>query len=405
MKVNMELDEIKNNFKQITGFEPHAFQEEAWRQIRSQNPHRNVIIAAGTGSGKTEAALLPALATGKRLIVLYPTKALLQDQWERIQKLAPTQRIAVDTGDEDDLSYYHADIILTNLDKFLYRMFGYGKKRFGYLFPYRIAGIGDDRKPLLIFDEAHAYEETIFSHFWFMLKKLTYERRIQTVLLSATLPPDFIEALRDSQCKYFPRPTREGDFFQLAEDKEIRTGQVSFGGFASSMDEAIDRMWQAYQQGKRVIMVVRRVVKPEDSEDEEDKSGNTLQEVWEKLVERASKAGNSHELAKREDDRVTGSVLTYHGHQLSSYRRLVLNRLKELDDAKQPYLLLTTSAMEVGVDVSCDLMLTDLCEPDAFVQRIGRCARRKGERGEVYVIEAHPAPPRTAVLRDHLQKL
>jgi CRISPR-associated endonuclease/helicase Cas3 len=42
--------------------------------------------------------------------------------------------------------------------------------------------------------------------------------------------------------------------------------------------------------------------------------------------------------------------------------------------------------MEVGVDVSCDLMITDLCEPDSFTQRIGRCARRAGESGEVYVI-------------------
>ncbi|MEM4204710.1 MAG: helicase-related protein, partial [Candidatus Methanomethylicaceae archaeon] len=99
------------------------------------------------------------------------------------------------------------------------------------------------------------------------------------------------------------------------------------------------------------------------------------------------------------------SILTYHGHQLSSYRRLVLDRLKELDDAKKPYMLLTTSAMEVGVDVSCDVMITDLCEPDSFVQRIGRCARRKGETGEVYVIEADPVPPRTAALRGYLQRL
>jgi len=177
---------------------------------------------------------------------------------------------------------------------------------------------------------------------------------------------------------------------------------VSFAGRVPSGENAIDRAWKAYQQGKRVIMVVRRVVKPEN---DEDKMGNTLQEVWETLVERASKEGKEQELAKREGDKVTGSILTYHGHQLPLYRRLVLNQLKELDNAKQPYLLLTTSAMEVGVDVSCDVMVTDFCEPDSFVQRIGRCARRRGERGQVYVIEANPAPPRTAALRDYLQKL
>lgn len=404
--------EYSNIFMRLVGSKPYDFQKEAWLKIRQQNPYYNVVISAGTGSGKTESAFLPALTTGKRIILLYPTKALLQDQSERVAKLLSKMRnhtieeaykyIAVDTGDEDDLSYYSADIVLTNLDKFLYRMFGYGKRRFGFLFPYRIAGMGDDRKSLLIFDEAHAYEETILSHFWFVLKKLTYERCVQTILLSATLPPNFIEALRDPQCKFFPRPTTEGDFFHIVEDKEIRTGQLFLAGCVPSGEDTLTRAWEAYQQGKRVIMVVRRVVKPED---DEDKTGNTLQEVWETLVESASKAGKEQELAKREGDKVTGSILTYHGHQLPSYRRLVLNRLKALDDEKQPYLLLTTSAMEVGVDVSCDVMFTDLCEPDSFVQRIGRCARRKGETGQVYIVESSPAQARTEALRDYLQGL
>lgn len=395
----MNENEVKERFYRATGHDPYPYQIEAWLAISQGN---NIVISAGTGSGKTEAAVLPALETGKRLILLYPTKALLQDQLARIQKLASSQSIAVDTGDEDDLSYYHADIILTNLDKFLYRMFGYGKKRFSYLFPYRIAGMGDNRKPLLIFDEAHAYEETIFTHFWFVLKKLTYERQVQTVLLSATLPQNLVEALRDPQCKYFPRLNHEGDFFNVVEDKEIRSGQVFFKGFKSS-EEAITHGWKAYQEGgKRVIVVVRRVVNPAE---DEDGTGTTLHSIWETLVGWASQAGKEKELAHLDGEQVAGSILTYHGHQLSSYRRLVLDRLKKLDDAKRPYLLLTTSAMEVGVDVSCDVMITDLCEPDSFVQRIGRCARRNGETGEVYVIDADPAPPRTAALRDYLQKL
>jgi CRISPR-associated endonuclease/helicase Cas3 len=392
----------ENAYKRCGIADPYSYQKEAWQKIIQQGPHCNLLIAVGTGSGKTEAALLPALETDKRVILLYPTKALLQDQLERVRNLAPTQSIAVDTGDEDDLSYYHADIILTNLDKLLYRMFGYGRKRFSYLFPYRVAGMGDDRKPLLIFDEAHAYDGTIFSHFWFVLKKLTYERQVQTVLLSATLTPELIAALNDRQRKYFPRPATEGDFFHVIQDEQTRTGQVSFSSFLSSADEAIEQAWKAYQQSKRVIMVVRRVVKPVE---EEDQTGNTLQEIWGKICEKTSQQNKVDELAHRQSGQIVGSIMTYHGHQMPSYRQLVLRRLKELDDAKLPYLLLTTSAMEVGVDVSCDVMITDLCEPDSFVQRIGRCARRKGERGAVSVIQADPAPLRTATLRDYLRNL
>ena len=264
--------------------------------------------------------------------------------------------------------------------------------------------MADNRKSLLIFDEAHAYEETIFSHFWFVLKKLTYERRVQTVLLSATLPPDFVQALRDCKRKFFPRPESEGEFFHVVEDKEIRTGQVVLDGFVPKGEDAINKSWDAYTQGKRVILVVRRVVKPADDE-ESDSASNTLHEVWEQLLIRASETGRNSEIAKCENESVIGSILTYHGHQLPFYRKLVLDQLKKLDGDKQPYLLLTTSAMEVGVDVSCEVMVTDLCEPDSFVQRIGRCARRKGEKGRVSVIQTSPVPPRTADFRDYLQEL
>lgn len=390
--------------------DPFDYQREVWQAIRDDE---NVLVSAGTGSGKTEAALLPALSSGKRVIILYPTKALLQDQkarvarlWSAVHSQTPEEaerHIAVDTGDEDDVSYYHADVILTNLDKFLYRMFGYGKKRFSYLFPYRIAG-RDSRDTVLIFDEAHAYEQTIFSHFWFVLKKLTYERRAQSVLLSATLPSKFVLALRDQERRYFPRPVSEGHFFHVVEDKEVRTGQVSYAGSVPSGEDAIAKAWYAYRQGKRVIVVVRRVVRPQDDEAQGNSSDSTLQQIWERLIALASEKDRAHEVAKPEDGRVVGSILTYHGHQLSSYRRLVLERLKELDDAREPYLLVTTSAMEVGVDVSCNVMITDFCEPDSFVQRIGRCARRKGEKGQVHLVEA-TAPARTAALRDYFRKL
>ncbi|MCI2414083.1 MAG: DEAD/DEAH box helicase [Candidatus Aramenus sp.] len=47
---------------------------------------KNVVLTAFTGSGKTEAWLLYALAKKKRVLALYPTKALANDQSHRIAK-------------------------------------------------------------------------------------------------------------------------------------------------------------------------------------------------------------------------------------------------------------------------------------------------------------------------------
>jgi CRISPR-associated endonuclease/helicase Cas3 len=370
---------------------PRLFQRSAWTSILAGH---NTLIAAGTGSGKTEAALLPALETGKRILVLYPTKALLQDQHERVKTLAAGKRITIDTGDADDHRFYHSDVVLTNLDKFLYRFFGYGKKRWSYLYPYRIA-FAHDREAILVLDEAHAYEEVAFSHLWFLLKKLTYERRVQTVLLSATLPPSLIEALEDSSREHFPRGKDEGNFFEKVEDHENRSGALVYGGLVPASD-VVNRSLDFFDQGKRVIVVTRRVV-PSGLAQSPD--GITLHGLWKQLSDgvraRDAERAPLTTPASLNGDAVTGNVLTYHGHQMPAYRSRVLDRLKALDnpwkadgqrELRQPFVLLTTSATEVGVDISCDVMITDLCEPDSFIQRAGRCARRMGETGEIYLI-------------------
>ena len=75
----------------------HRHQETAIRKVRSD---RNLVIATGTGSGKTECYLLPVLdhllrecdagtigERGVRALLLYPMNALANDQMKRIRDL------------------------------------------------------------------------------------------------------------------------------------------------------------------------------------------------------------------------------------------------------------------------------------------------------------------------------
>jgi CRISPR-associated endonuclease/helicase Cas3 len=360
----------------VKGEEPYSHQLRLGEKVLAG---RNAILSAGTGSGKTEAALVPALLTGKRVFLLYPTKALLQDQLGRVEEISEAvlgkkPRIVVDTGDDDDATGYSADIVLTNLDKFVFRLFGYGKKRWGYAYPFRLTR-DRRRESLLIFDEAHAYDETIFSHFWFVLNKLTYENRVQTLLLSATLPGQFIEILRDRDHRAFPRPRSEEGFFELVEDRERRNGTQSYSGTVS-WDDALAQAAKLFSEARSVAVIFRRV-----------RGTEGLQAAWKKLRDEMGL-----NMARVEDEKVVGSVLAYHGGQLPLHRKSTLDRLLELDEAQSPYLLLATHAMEVGVDISAEFMFCGAggegfaLEPDGFVQQIGRCARRKDETGEIFLM-------------------
>jgi CRISPR-associated endonuclease/helicase Cas3 len=53
-------------------------------------------------------------------------------------------------------------------------------------------------------------------------------------------------------------------------------------------------------------------------------------------------------------------------------------------------LVIATQVIEVGMDISCDLLLTELAPIDSLIQRAGRCARWGGQgRVEVFGVEHH----------------
>lgn len=86
----------------------YAHQAEAFRKAITQR--RNLIVATGTGSGKTESFLIPLLQRlfeekaagtlaqpGVRALILYPMNALVNDQLKRLREiLKDTQRLRLD---------------------------------------------------------------------------------------------------------------------------------------------------------------------------------------------------------------------------------------------------------------------------------------------------------------------
>ncbi len=54
------------------------------------------------------------------------------------------------------------------------------------------------------------------------------------------------------------------------------------------------------------------------------------------------------------------------------------------DDASR-YVLIATQVIEAGLNITCEVMHTQLCPMNSLLQRAGRCARFRREQGEVYI--------------------
>ncbi len=151
----------------------------------------DVAVGTGTSSGKSLCWMLPALhlcaeEPAARILVLYPTKALAQDQLGKLQSILPSGiQAAVYDGDtprhQRSAIRNHAHIVLTNPDML----------HVGILPQHDLWGKRFLRSlRLIVIDEAHTLRGVFGSHAAWVLRRLLRlcKSRPQVISCSATLP-------------------------------------------------------------------------------------------------------------------------------------------------------------------------------------------------------------------------
>jgi len=372
--------DIEDFYGQVAGFPPNPLQRAAW-QAFWKTQHPALLIRAGTGSGKTEAALLPPLAAGRRVLFVLPFKALLEDLGIRLVRIGrrfseafrrpfaltldmggSCRRIrCVDGASTELTSHRHLfadDLIVTTLDKFLFRLFGYGEPIKSYIFCHRVFGSTLGKRPFVIFDEAHDYDGLAFSNFSRLLRTL-YEKGKDVCVMSATLPAETASFLD-------PVDALEGD---LAEEQ--RRFELEVLGRTSPQLHLVRRSAPNTAPGERaafldvMVQEVERRVRP-----------------GRRLIVRTEWIGDLLDLRQRLKDH---GPLVYHGRLTMERRRNVIARLRQCQEKDGGFLLLATSAVEAGCDLDAHTVVTELCNPDSLVQLAGRCNRR-GRMGDAELV-------------------
>ncbi|PTX52703.1 ATP-dependent Lhr-like helicase [Melghirimyces profundicolus] len=320
--------------------------------VETEDP---VILAAGTASGKTEAAFLPILSrvnpeAKETLQVLYisPLKALINDQFERIERLCEYVGIEVHK--------WHGDV--TESKK---RKFRKAPKGILQITPESLESLFINRSSLLhslwnscsfiVIDEVHAFmgaERGV--QLRSLLGRIAHysHKPPRIIALSATLNDDgtlrrWIDA---------DRPDRVQLLETGSEDKEIRY-------FLFQADSGTDK------------------VPLEIYKDLRDLSRNHSTMIFcnnRSLVESSSVILNR--MAEKEND--PGAYLVHHSSIDKTDREFTEQLLKQRDT---PRSVICTSTLELGIDIGhMDLVvqLDTTFSVSSLKQRIGRTGRREG---------------------------
>ncbi|HEY9801801.1 MAG TPA: CRISPR-associated helicase Cas3' [Leptolyngbyaceae cyanobacterium] len=383
--VDMKMWTVEDFYRKMGNFTPNPMQTEMFEAIYDSNAHKHpaILLKSPTGSGKFESVLFPALASGYRLILPLPARSLLEDQKERAEKYLKIfstlyrdreVSLVVDTGSQmcryvykngeqvkqrtfnPRRHLYKGDIILTTIDKFLYRYFAFGDKQKSFIYPLRI----NQDNTLICFDEPHSYDEIAFTNFHSLVRAL-YESGRSIILMTATMPDEYLKKLdyleiidyigdftKLSEIKNFQQATLKQDYSDNKDFEWLNNFERDANNpeiFQNEFTQVVIREWQA-KSSRKIIAVVERVT--------------DAVAIYQKVSRNLSEC----------------SLFLYHGRIADQLRPDIYKQIQERDSKNQPYILITTSAIEVGCDLNAEVLISEICPPENFIQRAGRCNRK-----------------------------
>ena len=366
-----------DEYQRITPFKPNPMQGELFNLITEKNPA--LLLKSPTGSGKTEAVLIPSLIEERRLFLIFPSRSLVEDQIGRCEKylckmskvLSKPYSLVIDTGGQSSRivfdngerkpdgsrHLYDGNVIIATFDKFLYRFFGFGEPNKSYIFPFRIHH--SHTRNLFCFDESHSYDKVAFTNFVKLIKSL-YKVNLDLVVMTATMPEayqkelnflDNIDYTREEKLKSLNESLKYS--FPSKQIESIRTDAKDV------REEICAYVSSRCELDKRSIVTVETV--------------KDVVPIYQFMRER----------------KVGENVFLYHGRLSDGQRRKVYQKLKQIEEEDGSYLLFTTSAIEVGCDLNAHLLVTELCNPDQLLQRAGRCNRKGQMKDAKLVVVGH----------------
>ncbi|MBI5681165.1 MAG: CRISPR-associated helicase Cas3' [Methanobacterium sp.] len=378
---------INNPVEVVLGdHQPHDFQSELFEK----SPKFSVLFAP-CGRGKTEASLLWALNSMEnydrnKIVFALPTQVTSNAMWERLctmfgkgesdkEKMEDGKKYVglfhgksfiklkseVMKENEDlsdkDISEIQGDVFkgnvffkpitVTTIDHLIYS-FVHGFRQADF-------ALGNLQNATIIFDEVHYYEKNTLNHL-ITLFRLLKQFDIPHLLMSGTLPDflrdeleDYVEVIDKEGIEYTPFS------FNLSDENIIKIPKSTDENEEDPLinQEILDDIVNKYNLGLKQFIILNTIKR--------------AQEFYKIL---------KNNLEEKYDD---PNVILYHSQFIYNDRVEKESEIKNRSK-KGPFILIATQVIEISLDISCDVMYTEIAPPDAIGQRGGRLNRK----GKVY---------------------
>ena len=364
---------------------PFKHQMSIWESIHTMK--YPLLLKAPTGSGKTEAVIAPFLAQfiennfyiAPRLIYALPMRALVNNIANRIEKYAKriSHYISVEVqhGDVSNAPFFIADIVVTTLDQFLYAF----ARASGQVGRHIDIPAGSIASSIVVFDEAHMYRDGFTFSIMRALMEILQKCHIPFVLMTATMPEILEKSLFESR-QLFPNVEKITGEVQIQSNIRMSIEDMPLcsdkGIFIS--DELLNKMKE-----RKTLIVVNQVKR--------------AQKIYEEI--KAMLDLNEDQIV------LLHSRFTKTDREDHEKRALSLMPHKENGRIVIPEgigIVVSTQVLEAGMDFSAELLITELAPADSLIQRAGRCARYKGESGEMIIFPVEAERGHLPYEREHL---
>ncbi len=333
--------------------QPYSFQKELLNKTS-----KFALLFAPCGRGKTEASLSWALNALKKynrnkIVFAMPTQVTSNAMWERLCKIFGMENVALFHGKSSiklknlensemvgDISsetfkgnVFFKPITVTTIDHVIYSfVHGFNQADFA---------LGNLQSSVIIFDEIHYYEKNTLNHLYTLFGFLK-EMNIPHILMSGTLPNFITNNLLD---------------YDMTKDEE----GLNFEPFVI---EYFDNCLVEKDMGDLDGDILNEI-KLNDK--------NDLKQFF--IFNTVDRSQSFYFLLK--SFLPDSKIILYHSQFTHNDRVQKEKEIMDFASRDGGFILVATQVIEISLDISADIMYTELAPPDALGQRGGRLNRKK----------------------------